>query len=51
MLEKNNLIKLAIISILTLSLIYILNFITDKKDALANNNNKQIAEVFKTPSG
>ncbi len=50
MLEKNNLIKLVITSILTLSFIYILNFVTDKKDALANNNNKQIVEVFKTPS-
>ena len=50
MIEKNNLIKLAITSILTLSFIFILNFVTDKKDALANINNRQIVEVFKTPS-
>ena len=50
MIEKNNLIKLVITSILTLSFLYILNFVTDKKDALANTNNKQIVEVFKTPS-
>ena len=50
MIEKNNLIKLAITSILTLSFIYILNFVTDKKDALANINAKQVVEVFKTPS-
>ena len=50
MIIKNNLIKLAITSILTLSFIYILNLVTDKKDALANSNNKQIVEVFKTPS-
>ena len=50
MIEKNNLIKLAITSILTLSFIFILNFVTDKKDALANINTKQVVEVFKTPS-
>ena len=50
MIQKNNLIKLAITTILTLSFIYILNFVTDKKDALAYINNKQIVEVFKTPS-
>ena len=50
MIKKNNLIKLTVTTILTLSFIYILNFVTDKKDALANINNKQIVEVFKTPS-
>ena len=50
MIQKNNLIKLAITTILTLSFIYILNFVTDKKDALANINTKQVVEVFKTPS-
>ena len=50
MIKKNNLIKLSITTILTLSFIYILNFVTDKKDTLANINNKQIVEVFKTSS-
>ena len=50
MIEKNNLIKLAITLILTLSFVFILNFVTDKKDALANINTKQVVEVFKTPS-
>ena len=46
---KNNLIKLTFL-LLTLSLFYILNFVTDKNDALANIDDKQIVEVFKTPS-
>ena len=50
MIQKINLIKLAITLILTLSFVFILNLVTDKKDALANNNNNQIVEVFKTPS-
>ena len=50
MIQKNNLIKLAITSILIPSFVFILNFVTDKKYALADNNNKQIVEVFKTPS-
>ena len=50
MIQKINLIKLAITLILTLSFVFILNFVTDKKDALANINNKQTVEVFKTPS-
>ena len=50
MILKNNLIRLVILTLLTLSFIYIFNFVTDKKDALANINNKQIVEVFKTPS-
>ena len=46
---KNNLIKLTFL-LLTLSFFYILNFVTDKNDALANIDDKQIVEVFKTPS-
>ena len=45
-----NLIKFTILTVLTLSFFYIFNFATDKKDALANINNKQIVEVFKTPT-
>ena len=47
---KKNLIKLTVPIVLIFSFLYILNFVTDKKDALANINNKQIVEVFKTPS-
>ena len=47
---KKNLLKLTVPIVLTFSFLYILNFVTDKKDALANINNKQIVEVFKTPS-
>ena len=47
---KKNLLKLTVPIVLILSFFYILNFVTDKKDALANINNKQIVEVFKTPS-
>ena len=47
---KKNLLKLTVPIVLTFSLFYILNFVADKKDALANINNKQIVEVFKTPS-
>ena len=50
MILKNNLIKLSVLFVLILSLFYIFNFVTYKKDALANINNKQIVEVFKTPS-
>ncbi len=50
MILKNYLIRLVVLTLLTLSLFYIFNFVTDKKDALANINNKQIVEVFKTPS-
>ena len=46
---KNNLIKPTFL-LLTLSFFYILNFVTDKNDALANIDDKQIVEVFKTPS-
>ena len=50
MIIKSNLIKIAILTALTLSFFYIFNFVTDKKDALANIDNKQIVEVFKTPT-
>ena len=46
---KNNLIKLTFL-LLILSFFYILNFLTDKNDALANIDDKQFVEVFKTPS-
>ena len=47
---KKNLLKITVPIVLTFSFFYILNFVTDKKDAFANINNKQIVEVFKTPS-
>ena len=47
---KKNLLKLTVPIVLIISFFSILNFVTDKKDALANTNNKQIVEVFKTPS-
>ena len=47
---KNNLIKITVLTALLLSFFYIFNFFTDKKDALANIDNKQIVEVFKTPT-
>ena len=50
MILKNNLIRLAIQTLLILLFFYIFNFVTDKKDALANISTKQIVEVFKTPS-
>ena len=44
-------IKPTIILILSVSLFYSFNFIEDKKNALANLNNKKMSvEVFKTPS-
>ena len=49
MLLKNIIIKLTAFTVLLFSVYYIFNFVTDKKDALANINNKQIVEVFKTP--
>ena len=48
--KKNNLIKLTIITIFSIPFFYIINFVTETKDAVANINNKQIVEVFKTPS-
>ena len=48
--KKNNLIKLTIITIFSIPFFYIINFVTETKDAVANINNKQIVEVFKTPT-
>ena len=50
MIIKSNLIKITVLTALTLSFFYIFNIVTDKKDALANIDNKQIVEVFKTPT-
>ena len=50
MIIKNNLIKIPVLAVLTLSFFYIFNFVTDKKNALANIDNKEIVEVFKTPT-
>ena len=47
---KNTLTKLTIFTVVLFSVFYIFNFVTDKKEALAKINNKQIVEVFKTPS-
>ena len=47
---KNKVFKVTFFIVLLFSFFYIFNFVTDKKDALANINNKQIVEVFKTPS-
>ena len=47
---KRKIFKLSVFTVITFSTFYILNFVTDKKNALANINNKQIVEVFKTPS-
>ena len=50
MILKNNLIRLAVLLILTISFFYIINFAAYEKNALANINNKETVEVFKTPS-
>ena len=47
---KKKFLKLSVPIIFIFSFLYILNLVTDKKDALANINNKKIVEVFKTPS-
>ena len=47
---KSNLLKLTLPLVLIFSFFYILNFVTDKQDALANISTKQVVEVFKTPS-
>ena len=47
---KSATFKFVIFTVVLISVIYILNFVTHKKDALAKINNKQIVEVFKTPS-
>ena len=50
MIVKSKIIKLTVLTVLILSFLYIFNFVADKKDVLANINNKQVVEVFKTPS-
>ena len=47
---KKKIFKLTFFTVLLISVFYIFNFVTDKKDALANINTKQVVEVFKTPS-
>ena len=47
---KSTISKFSIFTVLVFSFFYIFNFVTDKKDALANINIKQVVEVFKTPS-
>ena len=47
---KSKIFKLTFLTVLLFSFFYILIFVTDKKDALANINTKQVVEVFKTPS-
>jgi len=47
---KSKTIKLTIFTVLLFSIFYIIYFVTDKKDALANINTKQVVEIFKTPS-
>ncbi len=48
--DKSKIFKLAFFTVLLFSVFNILNFVTDKKDALANINTRQVVEVFKTPS-
>ena len=50
MFYKSTTSKLTVFTVVLFAVFYIFNFVTDKKDALANINNKQIVEVFKTPS-
>ena len=47
---KSTTSKFIIFTVVLSFVFYIFNFVTVKKDALANINNKQIVEVFKTPS-
>ena len=47
---KSTTSKFIIFTVVLISVFYIFNFVTHKKDALANINNKKIVEVFKTPS-
>ena len=47
---KRKIFKLTFFTVLLFSVFYIFNYVTDKKDALANINTKQVVEVFKTPS-
>ena len=48
--HKRKIFKLTFFTVLSFFVFYIFNFVTDKKDALANINTKQVVEVFKTPS-
>ena len=50
MVLRKNLTKITFITLLTILFLCILNFVTDKNEALANVENKQIVEVFKSPS-
>ena len=50
MVLRKNLTKITLITLLTILFLCILNFVTDKNEALANAENKQIVEVFKSPS-
>ena len=47
---KSTIYKLIITTVVSISVFYIFYFVTEQKAALANINNKQIVEVFKTPS-
>ena len=47
---KSTISKIIVFTVVLFSVFYIFNFVTDKKDALANINTKQVVEVFKTPS-
>ena len=47
---KSTISKFIFLTLVLISIFYIFNFVTDKKDALANIDNKQIVEVFKTPT-
>ena len=47
---KKNSLKLTVPIVLIFSFFYIINFVTDKNEALANVENKQIVQVFKSPS-
>ena len=51
MLLKKNYLKFIIVLVLSTSLFYIFNFVTDKKNALASvKTGKHNVEVYKTPS-
>ena len=47
---KRKIFKLTFFTVLLFSVLYIFNFVTHKKNALAEINTKQVVEVFKTPS-
>ena len=46
MLFKSKVLKLTILTVLLFSIFYIIYFVTDKKDALAKIDTKQIDEDF-----